>query len=226
MKMVRRIAALAMVAALSVGATKQPATNWLAQVNVTPNGAHIVGNPKARVRLVEYVSYTCSHCAAFEQQASGELGLGFIRPGTGSVEYRPFMRNIVDITATLLVNCGPASRFPLNHSSVLRSQQKWMADVSETQQRRWLTIGDFPGRMRAIAGDMHLYELFAARGYSRVELDRCLADEGLAKRISEENQTASRIGAVDSTPSFLINDRQQDVHDWAGLRPLLMALTR
>ena len=101
-----------------------------------------------------------------------------------------------------------------------------MANVSETQQRRWLTLTDFPSRMRAVAGDMHLYELFAARGYSRVDLDRCLANEDLAKRISQENQTASRVGAVDATPSFLINDRQQDVHDWAGLRPVLMALTR
>ena len=226
MKLVRRIATLAMVAALSIGATKQPAGNWLSQVSETPPGSHILGNPQARVRLVEYVSYTCTHCADFEMQAGGELSLGFVRPGTGSVEYRPFMRNIVDVAATLLVNCGPTSRFPINHSSVLRSQQKWMTNVSEAQQRRWLTIEDFPGRMRAIAGDMRLYDHFAARGYSRVEMDRCLADEGLAKRISQENQTASRVGAVDSTPSFLINDRQQDVHDWAGLRPLLMALTR
>ncbi len=226
-----RLSLLVTAAVLSIAAGKPAAkpggqVNWVAKVAATPSGSHVIGNPEAKIKLVEYISYTCSHCAAFEKEASGELALGFIRQGKGSIEYRPYLRNIVDIAATLMVGCGEPSRFPLNHSIVLRSQEKWLASVPEDKQRRWNTITDFPTRMRTVAADLHLYDQFEPRGYRRAELDRCLSNETLAKAISQENQIASSVGSVNGTPSFLINDRPQDARDWAGLRPVLLALTK
>ncbi len=220
---------LSVAALLSIGATKPappaPKANWMIAVAATPTGGHIIGNPDAGVKLVEYVSYTCSHCAEFEIESKGELTLGFIKPGKGAIEYRPFMRNIIDVAATLLVNCGPPTKFQGNHSAVLRAQTKWLIDPSEAQQKRW-NVGDFGTRMRFIAGDMKLYPLFEARGYRRVDLDRCLADQQLAQQIADENKTATEVIGVTGTPSFLLNGALLDVHGWAELRPLLMALTR
>ncbi len=226
-----RLALITAAAALSIAADKpavKPAgqVNWVAKVAATPSGSHVIGNPEAKIRLVEYISYTCSHCAAFEQEASGELALGFIRQGKGSIEYRPFLRNIVDVAATLMVGCGEPSRFALNHSIMLRSQAKWMGDIPEAKQRHWTTITDFPTRMRAIAGDMHFYDLFEPRGYRRIDLDRCLSNEAMAKAIAQENQIATAVGSINGTPSFLINDRPQDAGDWPSLRPVLLALTK
>ena len=226
-----RLALLVTAAALSIAAGKPAGKpggqfNWVAKVTATPSGSHVIGNPEAKIRLVEYVSYTCGHCAAFEKEASGELALGFIRQGKGSVEYRPFLRNIVDIAATLMVGCGEPARFALNHSIVLRSQEKWLAGVPEAKQRHWNTITDFPTRMRTVAADLHLYDQFEPRGYRRTELDRCLGTEALAKAIAQENQIASSVGSVNGTPSFLINDRSQDAGDWTTLRPVLLALTK
>ena len=221
-----RLAALALAAVALIGAGKPAPANWVGSVQVTPNGGHMIGNPAAKVRLVEYISYTCPHCAVFDKEATGELAMGLVRPGKGSIEYRPFLRNIVDVAATLMVNCGAPSRFPGNHLAVLHNQQKWLANATEAQQRHWSQATDFAGRMRAIAGDLHLYELFETRGYDRPMLDRCLADEGLAKRISQENQTAANLGGVTATPSFLVNERLQDAHDWASLRAVLVPLIR
>ncbi|MEO7246994.1 MAG: thioredoxin domain-containing protein, partial [Novosphingobium sp.] len=224
---ISRLAMLITAAALTIAAGKPAGqVNWVAKVSATPNGSHIIGNPEAKIRLVEYVSYTCVHCAAFEKEASGELALGFIRQGRGSVEYRSFLRNIVDIAATLMVGCGDPSRFPLNHSIMLRSQEKWLANVPEAKQRHWVTITDFPTRMRTVAADLHLYDQFEPRGYRRVDLDRCLGNEALAKQLAQENQVASSVGSVNGTPSFLINDRPQDAGDWPGLRAVLIALTK
>lgn len=214
-------------AALALGATKPAGpANWIGKVQTLPTGAHRIGNPQAKVRIVEYVSYTCSHCAAFEKEASGELAIGLIKGGKGSIEYRPYMRNIIDVAASLLVNCGDGSKFALNHSIVLRSQKNWLANYEEAQSKRWAAIPDFAGRMRAVATDLRLYDQFEPRGYSRGDLDRCLADEAQSKKYALENQTAESLGAVNGTPSFLINDVPQDAHDWAGLRAALMPLTR
>ena len=230
-----RLTLLVTAAALSIAAGKPAGktagksggqTNWVAKVFATPSGSHVIGNPEAKIRLVEYVSYTCSHCAEFEKEASGELALGFIRQGKGSLEYRSYLRNIVDVAATLMVGCGDPSRFPLNHSIMLRAQEKWLGNVPEAKQRNWATISDFGSRMRTVAADLHLYDQFETRGYRRTDLDRCLGNEALAKAITQENQVATSVGAVNGTPSFLINDRPQDAGDWASLRPVLLALTK
>ncbi|MFM5929682.1 MAG: thioredoxin domain-containing protein [Novosphingobium sp.] len=226
-----RLFLLAASAVATIGAGKPaapapaPKANWTATVARTASNSHVIGNPAARVKLVEYVSYTCSHCAEFEVEAGSELALGFIKPGTGSIEYRPYFRNTVDIAATLMAYCGSPARFTGNHIALLRGQKKWLVNVSAEQQRRWQT-GDFASRMRSIASDLKLYDLFIARGYSRIDLDKCLANEPLARRLADENQTAESMLGINGTPSFVINDRLLDAGDWRSLRPILMSLTR
>ena len=199
-------------------------TNWNAVVARTARDSHLLGNPNAPIKLVEYISYTCPHCAAFEKEGTDTILLGLVRPGKASMEFRPLLRNAVDAAATLMVNCGNPNRFQGNHAAVLRNQEKWLVQPSEAQVQRWAT-GDLPSRLRAIASDMSLYPLFEARGYTRVELDRCLADEQQLRAITAENQAAQQAG-VESTPTFLINGQIQQVHAWSELRPLLDAATQ
>ena len=51
---------------------------WLAQITIAPSGSHIIGNPDAKVKLVEYMSYTCPHCAAFEAESATPLRADFV----------------------------------------------------------------------------------------------------------------------------------------------------
>ena len=54
-------------ASLSTALAAAPApSKWLSTVTVTDKGAHVLGNPAARNKVVEYLSYTCGHCADFE----------------------------------------------------------------------------------------------------------------------------------------------------------------
>ncbi|HEX8580099.1 MAG TPA: thioredoxin domain-containing protein, partial [Allosphingosinicella sp.] len=39
--------------------------DWTQTVSATPAGGFLMGNPAAKVKLVEYGSMTCGHCAAF-----------------------------------------------------------------------------------------------------------------------------------------------------------------
>lgn len=215
------IALFAVAPALAAPAKPDPAVTVVA----TAEGGHLVGRPGAPLKLVEYLSYTCPHCARFEVEAGDTIALTLVRSGKGSIEYRPLMRNIIDVAATLLATCGAPAKFPGNHAALLRGQAKWLLPPSEAQQQRWKT-GDFAARMRAIAADMYLYPLFEARGYSRVELDQCLANEKLANTIAAENRKAMAEFKLQGTPSFLINGALQEGHDWASLRPALMAATR
>lgn len=224
-----RIMALGLVAALSLGATK-PATaplrgNWTATQAVTPGGGHRLGNPAAPVRLVEYISYTCSHCAHFEVEADGPLKIGYITSGKVSVEVRHMLRDPIDLTVAMLTNCGPSAKFFGNHAAFMRSQATWMAPLAKptpAQISRW-TTGEQVARRRTIANDFRLYDIAARRGYDRVTANRCLADNALAQRLTAQTEAGSVLG-IQSTPSFLINDvLLAATSSWDALEPQIKA---
>ncbi|MXO71322.1 thioredoxin domain-containing protein [Alteraurantiacibacter buctensis] len=220
--------ALAAVAASPAAAQSQPRRNWLTTMTET-TGGHLLGNPQAATKLTVFISYTCPHCASFEAESDGPLRAAYIQPGRVSLEVRPFLRNVLDLAATLAVECGPESRFWGNHRAMLRGQDAWMqraTGATQAQQQRWST-GPVGQRLRAVAGDMGWYELLAPRGYSRADLDRCLNDEAAARALSARSQADGTRFNIPGTPALLINDRlQANVYDWAALRPLLDAATR
>ena len=41
--------------------------DWSEMVSETPEGGFVMGNPNAPVKLVEYGSMTCPHCAEFQE---------------------------------------------------------------------------------------------------------------------------------------------------------------
>jgi protein-disulfide isomerase len=213
------------LAILTIGAAPARTANWDTVIASNPDGSYRLGNPAAPVKLVEYVSYTCPHCAHFEVEAEGPLRIGFISTGKGSVEYRPLLRNAIDIAAALLVQCGPVSKYRGNHSAFLRRQSSWLRDPGAAAQQRWRQP-DFAASMRAIASDLKLYDLMETRGYTRAQADRCLANRPLADKLAKLTATATNELHVNGTPGFLINGVLQDAHDWSGLQPALIAATR
>lgn len=212
------------VAALSLAATAQ-SRNWNTTVAVTPTGSHVLGNPAARVKLTEFISYTCSHCAHFDREASDRLRVTGVAQGKVSIEVRHLVRDPIDMTVAMLTNCGPPAKFFLNHSAFLRSQDNWIGNAnnaSAAQRQRWST-GDMPSRMKAIASDFGFYPIMATRGYDRMTVDRCLSDRAMAQQLAAQTESASKLG-VTGTPSFLINGQLlAGTHDWQSLQPQIEA---
>ena len=215
-----KAAALATVALLASGQTNR---NWNTVVAEVA-GAHRIGNPAAKVKLVEFVSYTCPHCAAFTREADDRIKLAYVMPGNVSLEVRHLIRDPVDLTVVMLANCGPVSKFAQNHSTFMLQQDKWIAPLSNgssAQRARW-TSGDGPSRRRAIATDFGLYKLMEGRGYSRSETDSCLSDEAAATRFAEQSAKDWDRPGIDATPSFSINGVvMPGTHTWAALEQQL-----
>ena len=224
-----RLAALALslasVAMLSVAATRAVPGNWNAQVAVTPSGSHVLGNPAAQLKLSEYISYTCPHCAHFDAEASDRLRIYGIAQGKLSVEVRHLVRDPIDLTVAMLTNCGPPARFFANHTAFLRSQTQWMAlanRATQAQQARW-TNGTQKSRLQSIATDFGFFAMMAQRGYDHMTVERCLADPGMAQKLAAQTSEATQLG-VEGTPSFLLNGALlAGTHDWASLKAQLDA---
>lgn len=218
----------ALIALTGAGKPAKPAprANWVAAGSITPEGHHLLGNPGASLRLVEYVSYTCSHCSNFEVQSEAQLKIGMVAPGKGAIEVRNFVRDPIDMTVALITNCVPPSRFFTLHTAFMRSQAQWigpLANSTEAQRQRWFN-GTFATRTRAIASDFKFYDFMAARGMDRSTLDRCLSNEALAKKLAAETDEAINQYNVSGTPSFMIDGiLLAGTHDWASLRPQILA---
>jgi protein-disulfide isomerase len=217
-----RIAVATLAAVLSIAAI-DPHPDWTGHVTVSPTGSHVLGNPAAKVKLAEYVSYTCPHCAHFNEASEGPLKVAYVAEGKVSVEVRHLVRDPIDLAAALLANCGDQSGFFARHDALMRSQEQWLDKVfkaSPAQRQAWST-GPVPQRLRGIAATAGFYELMARYEYSRPAVDRCLADEAMTQRLMGQTKAAIADG-VQGTPSFAINGKLEDsVHDWDGLRALL-----
>ena len=104
-------AAMPVVAAQASAATAKPAAriDWTRTFAVTPAGGFRMGNPKAKVSLIEYGSLTCPHCRHFAQTGVKPLIQNYVRSGKVSYEYRSLVLDGTDLTATLVLLDG--SRF-------------------------------------------------------------------------------------------------------------------
>ena len=224
----RRVLPAAFAATLAVAAAPAQAghPNWLAAVRVTPTGSHVLGNPAAKVQVSEWISYTCSHCAAFQRASEAPLRIMYVQPGNVSVEVRHLVRDPVDMTVAMLANCGDPAKFFRNHTMFLQTQGTWLKAASEagaSRQQRW-AHGPMLERFRAIANDLGLYAIMERRGYNRTSADRCFADEAMTRRLAAERQAAVDLG-VTGTPSFVLNGTlRSDLHDWPSLETAIKAL--
>lgn len=198
---------------------------WDQTITMTSEGFPVLGNPAAPVKLVEFISYTCSHCAEFSKESKLPLGGALVRQGKVSVELRPFLRTPIDETPSLLALCGSPSKYFDNSAALLAAQTTWFkppADPNYTQ--RWAALESKPAEQRRmIATDLGLYKLMTARGYTTAELDTCLNDQAKLDMLTKRTDYAGTTIKVIGTPSFLINGKLQEIYGWPELQTRLVA---
>jgi len=72
-------------------------TQWATIVAATPDGGFVMGNPNAPIKLVEYGSLSCSHCADFSEAASEALRTKYVASGKVSYEFRSYLLGGQDV---------------------------------------------------------------------------------------------------------------------------------
>jgi protein-disulfide isomerase len=218
--MKRILGGIAIALALAAVPVAAQRGNWIATVAQT-SGGHVLGNPAAKVKLVEFASYTCPHCAEFEKDGAGALKLAWVQSGKASFEVRHLIRDGVDLTAAILANCGPKEKFFQNHAMFLTTQDTWMGRATfaiPAQKARW-SSGPMPSRWKAMAADLGFYDMMETRGYSRAQVDQCLNDEATGRAIVDQSNAGADALGVNSTPSFAMNGKLlAGVHTWAALQ--------
>lgn len=200
-----------------------PARDWSSVAVRQPSGAYLIGNPAARVKLVEYASYTCPHCAALSTESDPVLRQRLVRSGQVSWEIRHLVRDGTDLSAAVLARCAGPRGFLRVTTRIFAEQRDWLPRAIEWGQAnaQRLAMYPAPARLRAQADGAGLTAIGKAEGMSETQVAACFADTTEVDRLVA--MTAATPPSVNGTPSFFINGRQVPGADWAALQPALAA---
>jgi len=189
---------------------------WSDVVTITPELGYRMGNPEAPIKLVEYASLTCPHCAEFSHEATAELRDQFVASGRVSYEMRNMIRDGLDLYLTQLTRCGaPEGYFALtdqtfaNQAAFFKTAQDagkaaQEAAFSQPPEKRGLAIANLAG----------MTDFFAARGISKEQAAACLADTAKATTLANASTEQGEKYKIEGTPTFIINGAKLDANTW------------
>jgi len=239
--MIRSLMVLALIAGLPLAAgatTKAPVkkaavtkrapakVNWVAVVAPTPEGGMRMGNPNAKVKLIEYGSRTCPHCALFDKEGLPVLKSGPIAAGKLSYEFRDYpVHGAFDLGPILLGHCvSPAQFFPLL-DAMFANQQALTAKAQAAEAKVQAMTNPTPNQIATVfATDLGYVDFVKRRGLAPARAQTCLAARAGIDRIVAVTNAGEKQYAISGTPTFVINGAKADnVYDWAALQPLLAA---
>ena len=216
----------ALIAAVGVSSAPVAKASWLSTVTLSAKGGHVMGNPAAATKIVEYASYTCSHCAHFEAVDTPVLKSQYVAGGKVSFEVRNLVRDSVDLTVAMLARCGGKAKFFGNHRMLMANQATIMGNETKLSAttRAKLQKEDYTGFMADAYAQLGLSKLMVQRGISDNQAKACLANKATLGQILAMTDEATGPLGLQGTPGFLINDKvAENVFGWDTLQPLLPA---
>ena len=211
-------------AGAEVTATPVAAPNngdWSTIVTRTAEGGFLMGNPNAKVKLVEFGSMTCPHCAEFEEQGGKPLVDNYVKKGLASWEFRNFVRDPFDMTATLLARCGGEANFFGMTRTLFHDQRNWMGKIQAADPAQLQALqGQSPAQQFSTIAELGGLKAFAAqRGVPRAKADQCLANQAEIDKLVQMNSDAGAYN-IPGTPAFLINNLLvENAAGWEALEP-------
>ena len=175
----RRNALLAALAAAALAAGQSAGQE--------PDGMSL-GNPKSPVKVVEYASLSCGHCAAFNEQTFPAFKKKYI--DTGRVHYT--MKEVltppqqVAAAGFLMARCAGPSKYFKVVDEVFRSQPRWGKEP---------LLPVFQG-------------IAKANGMTEAQFEACINDSAGQQALAERVQRGVTQDNVEGTPTFFVNGKR------------------
>ncbi|HKC01678.1 MAG TPA: thioredoxin domain-containing protein [Sphingomicrobium sp.] len=204
--------------------------DWTQTVSLTPDGGMLMGNPDAKVKLIEYGSLTCPHCREFDEKGAEPLMNTYVKSGQVSWEFRNYVRDAFDLAATLIARCnGPSGFFPMARA-LYKDQPNWegkLQTIPQPQLEALQTMpsAQIPATAARLAG---LQDWAVARGLTTTKSAACLADTNAVNKLVEMNANATQqYPDFPGTPTFILNGKLVDkTATWEALEPKLREALR
>jgi protein-disulfide isomerase len=199
--------------------------DWTKMVSRTPAGGFIMGNPNAGVKLIEFGSMTCPHCAEFDAQGAEKLINNYVKTGRVSYEFRNYVRDPFDLAAALITRCGGPQRFfPLTHA-MFASQRDWTGKLQNVPPDQLQALAALPPKQQftEIARLAGFQQWASQRGLPVAKTSACLTDQNDVNQLVQmTGEATTQYPEFQGTPTFVINGKLvQNAASWGSLEPKL-----
>ena len=149
-----------------------------------PLGEISIGDANAPIKIYEYASLTCGHCAAFHTEVLPDLKKQYVDTGLVQFYFRPFPLDPYAMTGAMLVQCAiPQARLAFLETLFKR-------------QLQWVRSDDPLNSLRAYAKQA---------GMSGENFVMCLQSEANLTAVRSMYTAAKDELGVQSTPTFFVN---------------------
>ena len=196
---------------------------WTEVISKTEKGYQI-GNPQAKLHLVEYGAISCPVCAQFSVQSTPEL-MAMVDSGQILFEFRPFLvHGLQDVPGFLLAQCNGAESFFGLSEALYANQETWLGRLRGITPEE----GDAIQKMKpedataALAARFQLVDFVKTLGVSEDNAKKCLTDKAAFDKLQQSTQQTMSEGKVSGTPTFFINDAKvEGITAWPQLKAKL-----
>jgi protein-disulfide isomerase len=148
-----------------------------------------LGNPKAKVTVVEYASVGCPVCARWSQEVYPAFKAKYIDPGKVNFVYREMLVGggeevAVAASGFLLARCAGPDKYFTVLDAIYKQQEQAFAAPRETLQGIGHTVG-----------------------VNDAAFDKCVNDEKAILALNTRVEKHVTQDKIDSTPTFVINGK-------------------
>jgi protein-disulfide isomerase len=148
-----------------------------------------LGNPNAKVTVVEYASASCIHCGRWNNEVFPDFKKKYIDTGRVNYVYREFLTEPVQVAsaAFLMARCAGKDKYFSVLDSVYRSQEEMF------------TTGDYRGVLLRVA---------QSAGMDEAQFTACVTDEKALKALNARVEKYQADAKITGTPTFIINGKK------------------
>ena len=146
-----------------------------------------LGAPDAKVKITEYASFTCPHCAHFHETNMAKLKAEYIDTGKVQFTYREVYFDRYGLWAAMIARCGGEMKY------------FGISDMLYDGQKDWLASGEDAGIADA------LRKIGISAGMTADQVNACLNDNAKMQAMVTAYQTNATNDKVQGTPTFIID---------------------
>ena len=148
------------------------------------------GNQDAKVTIITYESFTCSHCADFHKNVYPQLKKEFIDAGLVKIEFRHFPLDMAALNASKIAQCSNDGNSDILHF-LFSNQKKWA--IGETVE----------------TANENLQKLLKDENIS-IDFEKCTNNKKIEDYVLNDRIEGVKKFKVNATPTIIINNKKFD----------------
>ncbi|HVM99979.1 MAG TPA: thioredoxin domain-containing protein [Caulobacteraceae bacterium] len=187
----RRFAALVLCLGLAVAACKPSSGGGGTAGSPQDTGEHSLGNPQAKVTVIEYASLGCPICALWNNTQFEGFKAKYIDTGKVHYIYREFLTGDAPVASAgfLLAHCAGKDKYFQVVDAVYRAEAPLLESNQNAEKRD------------------ALIKVAQTAGLTEQQFNTCVTDDKALLALNDQSNKYATDDKIDSTPTFVVNGK-------------------